>query len=512
MKHPVYILALCALGSACMAADLFPPRPLALPKEESVIVSYPVQPAAAKDSTTLEALPFDTMVSPSALEAPPPITGARPFADYPPGPAATWETVPFETAVYPDLVEGLPEIATNAATFGRWKGAGTLAAGEGATATGDRATAIGKGATVTDHDGTAVGSYTTAGQFGTAVGNYQTAAPGDYALALGSWATADAFQAIQLGPGQNFTENSLQVLQWPLLVNGLIPFARLPYRDLQALAENTVSEWTNAVVVVSNDVLRVDVEDPQGKRTVWSSAESKREEIDALKQQARQLLARIEALEQGGGASSWNEWAADGSANPEPDFMTMLNAPATLFASGFSWESSGAYSVLVQSGSVAYSTGTDSGSFHIGPNSTNYFGFRTGGSIVVGAKCKGFSIERTPDGNVAHISYPYQGGDFPVLWYTPDFVKVDFAEQTGIAWVDNLDGTATATAPAIAEKGFWMATTTTKIDNIFETTMPAYFAGGVLANTNSAPIVFDEEYEWESGGVRYRIPVQRVVQ
>lgn len=278
------------------------------------------------------------------------------------------------------------------------------------------------------------------------------------------------------------------------------------------LVDSGISSWTNAALVVSNEILSVEVQTVAGPTSVWSSSMSSGagsdREIASLRSQIATLTAKVAALEAGGGASLWNSYAADGTKNPEPEYMTMLNRPTTMFASGFSWQTSGAFSVLSQSGSVAF-VAEDGGGFRLGPNSTNYFGFVTGGSIVVGANCDSFTIEDTTGGKVAKITYPYTSGDFPTLWFSPD-LSIDFAAQEGIVWVDNMDGTCTATAPATGESGFWYATTVKSVNSIFKSTMPARFLGGVIATMNDSPVVYDSVIEIQQGGSTYRLPAEAV--
>ena len=206
---------------------------------------------------------------------------------------------------------------------------------------------------------------------------------------------------------------------------------------------------------------------------------------------------------------AWGTLAPDGNPNPDPTFMTFMNSPATVFASGATWSSYGTYAVLCTPGSVAFASGTN-GAFRIGPDSTNYFGYATGGSVTVGAVPDSIVIfgGGTP-GGYAEIVYPYSGGDFPVIWFTPS-LAIDFALQASPAWVDNLDGTATVTVPAESPAGFYKATTTSHFNNYFETAMPARFLRGVIGSPVLAPVVYDSTVEITAGGHTYRIPAQFV--
>ncbi len=189
--------------------------------------------------------------------------------------------------------------------------------------------------------------------------------------------------------------------------------------------------------------------------------------------------------------------------------MTFINSPAAVFASGAQWSTYGTYAVLTATGTVAFASGGD-GQFRLGPNSTNWFGYVGGGSVTVGAVPESLRVTGGgKTGGYAEIVYPYAGGDFPTLWFTPT-LSLDFIDVAGAVWVDNLDGTATATVPAESPAGFWRATTTTVIDNYFKTTMPALFSGGVIGSTNSAPVVYDSVITISAGGKTYRIPAEEV--
>jgi len=206
---------------------------------------------------------------------------------------------------------------------------------------------------------------------------------------------------------------------------------------------------------------------------------------------------------------AWGKYTPDGGNNPDPAYMTWLNAPATLLASGASWSTYGTYAVISSTGTVAFATGGD-GALHVGPDSTNWFGYVTGGSVLVGAVPASLTVTGggTPEGT-AQIVYPYAGGDFPVLWFTPS-LAVDFTELSGAVWADNLNGTATVTAPATAAAGFYKATTAVSISSVFESTMPARLSGGVFGATTTTPVVYDATITITSGGNTYRIPAQLV--
>jgi hypothetical protein len=209
---------------------------------------------------------------------------------------------------------------------------------------------------------------------------------------------------------------------------------------------------------------------------------------------------------------AWGTLAPDGSPNPDPEFMTFLNAPVIMHASGFQWATSGGHAVLAESGAVAFQcAGETGGELRIGPDvCSNYFGFVRGDSLTIGATPLG--IDATNAGGedgVVQIVYPYGGGDFPVIWFSPS-LSTPFTVTEGVLWVDQENGFAIVTAPATTASGFWYATTTLSVSAYFVSTMPAKFTGGVIGGTNAAPVIYDSTITVTSGGKSYRIPAQEV--
>lgn len=266
-----------------------------------------------------------------------------------------------------------------------------------------------------------------------------------------------------------------------------------------------VFSLTNALLVVSNNVATIETNGVP----IWTSAGGSGsvppsvtnelwQSIAALQGTVSALQGTVAAL-----SHAWGEYAPDGSPNPDPDYMLWINRPATVWGAGFQWAVSGGHAVLTATGTVAFAAG-GSGEMRIGPgDGTNYFGFVTGGSVEVGASASGITVAD----EVATIVYPYDSGDFPTLWFTPD-LATPFETMDGVVWVDNEDGTATASAPATTERGFWRATTSATYAAEFKSTMPARFSGGVWGATNAVPVVYDSTITIESGGKSYRIPAE----
>lgn len=330
----------------------------------------------------------------------------------------------------------------------------------------------------------------------------------------------------QMAPGSGG-----DLLQWErggfMLYNGVLPatlkfdfIRRDPVRiDTVARASELASATnalvetyflgTNAYLIVSNDTLRIQREDAGTNLLLWSSTGSASPGIDPVATQ--QLWQAIGQLQNALAAvdPAWGKRAPDGSLNPDPDYMTYLNAPATMHASGYQWASSGAYYVLAQSGAVAFDGGPN-GEARWGLDlSSNYVGFVRGGSIVVGAQADGIIVDS--QAQTASITFDYGGGDWPVLMFAPSLSDglAGFVEQDGVAWVDNADGTATVTAPATTPGGFWYATTTYSTDAIFVTKPPLRLDGGIYGSTNSIPIHYDSTISITVEGKTYRLPAER---
>jgi hypothetical protein len=263
---------------------------------------------------------------------------------------------------------------------------------------------------------------------------------------------------------------------------------------------------TNAWLTVSNQTLTIWRETNGVPAALWSSAESEGGGgIDPAFTNAVWLALADKA------DRAWGQYAPDGSPNPDPAYMTFLNSPATMHASGFQWATYGAYSVMAESGAVAFESGAD-GEVRWGLDLyTNYVGFIRGGSMIVAAKAGAINVTDGGTTNgIAEIVYPYTSGDFPALWFAPA-LDVPFTLQEGAVWVDNQDGTATVNAPATTPKGFWYATTTVSYNTIFDIRPPARLTGGVIGATNAVPVVYDSVIEIESGGKTYRMPAQEVL-
>ncbi len=262
---------------------------------------------------------------------------------------------------------------------------------------------------------------------------------------------------------------------------------------------------TNAWMTISNTTLTIWRTIDGVASSLWSSAESEGGGgIDPTFTNAvwAALAAKADA--------AWGKYLPDGAANPDPAYMVMLNTPVVMHASGYTWATCGAYSVLAESGAVAFESGAD-GEVRWGLDlHTNYVGFVRGGSVIVAARAGAITVTDGGTTNgIAEIVYPYTSGDFPALWFAPA-LDVPFSVQTGVVWVDNQDGTATVTAPATSPKGFWYAATTVSYDTIFDIRPPARLTGGVLGTTNAAPVVYDSVITISSGGKNYRIPAQEV--
>ena len=324
-----------------------------------------------------------------------------------------------------------------------------------------------------------MGTYVTVADLAAALASYNPAAATN-ALALAS----NAWQQAVSAQSQIVAATNALVQTYLISSNAWIT-ANWSNQTLSVSLVQT-NGTTNVVSVGGNNSI-----DPAATNLIWIALNQAVSSIDAKADKA------------------WGKYAPDGSLNPDADYMLWLNKPATLFASGCSWDTYGTYAVLLSTGTVAFASGTN-GSFRVGPDSTNYFGYTTGGSVTVGAVADSINVVNGGQTNgYAEIAYLYSGGDFPVIWFTPSLGTVDFSQLTGV-WVNNLDGTATVTVPATSAGGFYKATTSATFSNYFLSTMPARFTGGVVGDTNSLPVLYNSILTITNGGHTYKMPAQRV--
>lgn len=204
--------------------------------------------------------------------------------------------------------------------------------------------------------------------------------------------------------------------------------------------------------------------------------------------------------------SNWGNYAPDGSPNPEPEYMVYMNRPALVVGSGIHFESSGAYSVMVTDGAIAFSNNGQDGSIRWGLNSSDYISIVQGGSVVVGARAN--SIEMDADNEIVTIEYPYAGGDFPIIYFAATLAN-DFTIVESPTWVDLGNGFARVSiSTANTQSGFFKATTSVQTSARFESPIPFKATGGVITDNVLDPIIFDSTIIIEQNGKKYRVPAQ----
>lgn len=271
---------------------------------------------------------------------------------------------------------------------------------------------------------------------------------------------------------------------------------------------------TNALLSVTNGTLTVQAVTSGVPVTLWSSAAERAAASSAAQAMDSALARTLRAEMANAGDKAWGKNLPDGSPNPDFPNVTMLNAPATLFAGGCQWAADGTYAVLTCTGAVASVSSGAGGEFRICANSTNWFGFREGGSYVVGAYTDGINTDDAGRaGGTVKLFYEHQQGDgYPTIWHASDLALGDWAVVEAPVWQDDTpsNGVAQATVAAEGDRGFWKATTTSRLDSVFVSTMPAVMQGGVMGSTNDPPVVYDSVIEVTSGGHTYRIPAQFV--
>lgn len=206
--------------------------------------------------------------------------------------------------------------------------------------------------------------------------------------------------------------------------------------------------------------------------------------------------------------SNWGNYAPDGSTNPEPDYMVYLNKPALVVGSGIHFETSGAYSVMVTEGAIAFANNGQDGSIRWGLNNTDYISIVQGGSVIVGAKANSINMDASAE--IVTIQYPYQGGDFPILYFSPS-LSVDFTVVESPTWVDIGNGFAeVSVSTANTDAGFFKATTSVQTSATFDANVPIKASKGLITDNPLDPIIFDSTIIIEQNGKKYRIPAQLV--
>ena len=209
---------------------------------------------------------------------------------------------------------------------------------------------------------------------------------------------------------------------------------------------------------------------------------------------------------------AWGTLAPDGTLNPDPDYMLWVNSPALVLAGGCQWAAVGSYYALAAEGTVAFAT-AEGGEARFGVDlHTNYMAFVRGGSYIVGVQVASMAVSHggSPTGTVS-MTCAYTGGDFPTPWLTTDLRYIPWEDITdGVIWVDNLDGTATVTAPALSKSCFYMLTSTRSIEVTIITKPPLRADGGIFGNPGSPPVRYNSTITIQSGGKSYRIPAEEI--
>lgn len=206
--------------------------------------------------------------------------------------------------------------------------------------------------------------------------------------------------------------------------------------------------------------------------------------------------------------SNWGNYAPDGSTNPEPNYMVFINRPSLVVGSGIHFETSGAYSVMVTDGAVAYANNGQDGSIRWGLNNTDYISIVQGGSVLVGAKAHSINVDG--ENEICTIEYPYVGGDYPILYFAPTLAN-DFTIVESPVWVDLGNGFAQVSiSTANTDSGFFKAMTTAQTRATFDANVPIKATKGLITDNPLDPIIFDSTIVIEQGGRRYRVPAQLI--
>lgn len=254
------------------------------------------------------------------------------------------------------------------------------------------------------------------------------------------------------------------------------------------------------IYVPTNGHLYVDGRDSTTNdwESIWSS-EDLENDFAALRAKQSALERTVE-----GAVSSWADYDARGNQNPDADII-MFNRAYVAIGAGFWWATSGGHYCLCSDGQVAYAA-TGGGSFRLfGSSVSNYVGLVSGQTITVGAKANGFMVS---DG-IATISYPYNGGDLPII-YGAASLSGPWTAMSSAVWIaDANSGVATASFPADQTAFFYKATTTVELGEYFHSTLPYYPEGGIKTSADDiTPVVYDSKIVISIDGHRYRIPAE----
>lgn len=249
-------------------------------------------------------------------------------------------------------------------------------------------------------------------------------------------------------------------------------------------------------------------EDNSETNIVWQSTALPKGTPDAASTNAIWKAIANNKLLAENGIKNWGNYAPDGTDNPEPDYMLYVNKPAMVIGSGIHFETSGAYSVMVTDGAVAFANNGIDGSIRWGLNSSDYVSIVQGGSVLVGARAN--SIIMDTENEICTIEYPYQGGDFPIVYFAPS-LSVDFTAVEAPVWVDLGNGFAKVSiSTANTTSGFFKAMTTAQTSATFDANVPIKASKGLITDNPLEPVILDSTIIIEQGGKRYRVPAQLI--
>ncbi len=252
----------------------------------------------------------------------------------------------------------------------------------------------------------------------------------------------------------------------------------------------TINDGTLSIYSISNNV---------STNMVWSSAEAQDGAPDAAATNA--LWRAISNVQR-----DWGSYQASGADNPDADNFVIINKPATMFAAGYEWETlatgSGTIAVLMSEGTVNYACGTN-GSFRIGTDSTNYFGYAQSGNVVVGATATSINVT---DG-IAMIDYDWSNGDHPIVYHSASLLNPSWVEVTDAVWIDVPNDYSRICVDADTQ-GYFKATTTSEHGASFVSTMPIVASGGYRVGADT--MIPTEIITISHNGKQYRVLAEEV--
>ena len=380
--------------------------------------------------------------------------------------------------------------------------------------------ALGTGATIGNHAGygVAIGAYAGADMYGTAVGSEDEDGNAAYAYGSGT---------VQLGPGTNTDNGTLNFRHWKLVENdGTIPFQRLPanvakadslgtaaYKDATEFAtavdealiyqlmigSNVVAEVTNYNSSVRSPQLRLlQLEDGQYK-VVWAETNGLARTLADAKAYTDSASAELAGRK---ADKAWGKYTS-GLGAEAPSNTTWVSTPVTVIAGGYEYAkvitSAGEAWVLCSNG---MSAGPDTNAyFRVATlDGESLFSVERSESVLIAVRAGGI----TCSGNTVSIPLDVVSAEAPVCYACDDLVSqewVNLAEELP-SWVTAASASGSAgswvwTIETTASKGFFQFRALQEGRTVIRNNAPAELTQGIWVNgSRYVPVANGSTLTW----------------